>query len=793
MRADKSNRSLLPIAESLLCAVSLATVAGMWRLFVDGSYFWPLVGHAVLAHVIAAACRRRGLSLAVSGAIVAGAAIVVLTWSHLGDTTAFGIPTRSTFSTAGDELEEAWRLFDEVKAPAPVLPGFVLAAGAALWIGAWLADVAAFRLWASFEALIPSGTVFVFASLFAAERGRTGAAALWLAAALAFVLVHRTVRQHGSPAWLGSDPRLGTASLLKAGAALVAVAVLLGWVVGPRLPGAGEEAIIAVRDLDDNGGGSRQTISPLVEIRGRLVEQSQTELFTVRSSQRAYWRLTSLDEFDGEVWSSRGSFGEADGDLDDIEPPPASVEVTQEVAVSGLAAIWLPAAFAPVRIEPNTADVRWEAESSTLIVSTEHPTSDGLTYDVVSAVPVNLTPEDLSGAGPVPPEILGPGTALPPTFPVAVVDLARQVVAAAGATTPYATALALQAYFRDGSFTYSLEAPPGHSDSAIEDFLFVNRLGYCEQFAGTYAAMARAVGLPARVAVGFTPGINDPADPNLYRVRGEHAHAWPEVFIPGAGWTAFEPTPGRGAPNMSSYAGVEESQDTAGESTDPTTVPTTVPVTATTAAGGATTVPTPLTDTTEADPLTPTEGDEGVGAVTRWLGWAVLAVLCAALLVVVGGAAVAGFRAVRRWRRRTTATTADAKVRAAWADAVEAVGVVGVVPRRHETPVEYARRAAKAVGDTRPTPLAWVVEQADYAAEDIGDDEAARATELADGIRQTVRERTSTRTRVLAAADPRPPDRRGRGRGPRPTGPRIQISGNQDQDAATPAPDRLAP
>ena len=781
MKADKSNRSLLPVAEGLLCAVSLATVAGMWRLFVDGSYFWPLVGHAVAAHLIAAACRRRGMSLALSGVVIAAAAIVVLTWAHLGDTTAFGIPTPATLTAAGDRLEEAWRLFDEVKAPAPVLPGFVLAAGAALWIGAWLADVAAFRLWASFEALIPSGTVFVFASLFAAERGRTGAAALWLATALAFVLVHRTVRQHGSPAWLGSDPRLGTASLLKAGVALVTLAVVVGWVVGPRLPGAGEEAIIAVRDLDDGGGGSRQTISPLVEIRGRLVEQSQTELFTVRSPQRAYWRLTSLDEFDGEVWSSRGSFGEADGDLDDTEAPPRSVEVAQEVAVSGLAAIWLPAAFAPVRIEPNTADVRWEAESSTLIVSTERPTSDGLTYDVVSAVPMNLSPEDLAGTEPAPPEILGPGTALPDDFPASVVDLARQLVAEAGATTPYTTALALQSFFRGGSFTYSLEAPPGHSDSAIEDFLFVNRIGYCEQFAGTYAAMARALGLPARVAVGFTPGINDPADPNLYRVRGEHAHAWPEVWISGAGWTAFEPTPGRGAPNAQSYTGVEESQDTAGPSTEATTVPTTVPAAPpTSAAGGPTSVPTPLTDTTEPDPLTPLEQDEGAGVAARWLGWAVLAVLGAAVLLVLGGGTVAGFRAVRRWRRRSTATTADAKVRAAWADAVEAVGVVGVVPRRHETPVEYARRAAKAVGDTRPTPLAWVVEQADYAAEDIGDEEAERAAELADGIRQTVRERTSTRTRVLAAVDPRPPDRRGRRRGPRPTGPRIQISGDED-------------
>ena len=780
-RPKREPRSLLPMAEGLLAAVSLATVAGMWRLFDEASFFAPLVGHALAAHVITAVCRRRGLSVLLSGVVTAAAAALALTWAHLGETTAFGIPTPATFGAAGDRLEEAWRLFDEVKAPAPVLPGFLIAAGAALWAGAWLADLAAFRLWTSFESLVPSGTVFVFASLFAADRGRTGAAAFWLAAALAFVLVHRTVRQHGSPSWLGSDPRLGTASLLKVGAGLVAVSVLLAWALGPRLPGASDAAIVAVRDLDDGGGGSRQTVSPLVEIRGRLVEQSQAELFTVRTTQRAYWRLTSLDEFDGEVWSSRGSFGDADGRLDDAgDPPPGSVEVTQEVAISGLAAIWLPAAFAPRELDAGDAEVRWEAESSTLIVSTDSPTSDGLVYRILSAVPTDVAPEDLLGTEPPPEEVATVGTRLPGDFPDEVVAEAQRIVSQAGATTPYATALALQAYFRDGSFTYTLDAPPGHSDSAILDFLFASRAGYCEQFAGTYAAMARAVGLPARVAVGFTPGEPDPADPTLYHVRGEHAHAWPEVWIPGAGWTAFEPTPGRGAPNAA-YTGVPESQDTAGESTAPSTVPSTVPVpVATTVPGAATTTPTPLTDTTEPDPLTPGGADGDASSILGWIGWALAAAVGAAMLVVLGGAGVAGYRALRRWRRRATATTADARVRAAWADTVEAVGVVGVVPRGYETPLEYARRAAKAVGDTRPTPLAWVVERADYAPDGVGDDEAERAVELADGIRTTVRERTTTRTRVLAAVDPRPPGRRGRSRGPRPTGPRIQISVDQE-------------
>src|SRR5207253_3253245 len=81
-------------------------------------------------------------------------------------------------------------------------------------------------------------------------------------------------------------------------------------------------------------------------------------------------------------------------------------------------------------------------------------------------------------------------------------------------------------------------------------------------FAGTFAAMARAIGLPSRVAVGFTPGVLE-AD-GLWHITGRQAHAWPEVFVAGYGWVAFEPTPGRGAPGAEAYTGVPAQQDVAG-------------------------------------------------------------------------------------------------------------------------------------------------------------------------------------------------------------------------------------
>ncbi len=92
----------------------------------------------------------------------------------------------------------------------------------------------------------------------------------------------------------------------------------------------------------------------------------------------------------------------------------------------------------------------------------------------------------------------------------------------------------------------------------MRQFLRIRR-GYCEQFSATFAAMARSLGIPARVAIGFTPG--ELRDDGLYHVYDRHAHAWPEVWFDGFGWISFEPTPGRGEPGAESHTGVGAAQD----------------------------------------------------------------------------------------------------------------------------------------------------------------------------------------------------------------------------------------
>ncbi len=121
-----------------------------------------------------------------------------------------------------------------------------------------------------------------------------------------------------------------------------------------------------------------------------------------------------------------------------------------------------------------------------------------------------------------------------------VAALAREVTA--GAPTGFDRAVALTQWFTGpgSSFTYDLSTAPGNGDDALVEFLTSGRRGYCEQFASAMAVMLRTLGVPARVAVGFTGG-RDAA--GARSVGTADAHAWVEAWFPGAGWTTFDPTP----------------------------------------------------------------------------------------------------------------------------------------------------------------------------------------------------------------------------------------------------------
>ncbi len=722
--------SLTTWAEVALAAVTLAAVAGMHRLFADGGWFVPLLINAIAAHATVTICRQRGLALPMTGAVMALGAIAVTSWTSYGSTTTFGVPTADTASSMQADLSQAWTLYKDVVAPAPAETGFVLASALALWAIAYVADWAAFRLWVPFEATLPSGTLFLFTALLGTSRGRGWAVALFAGALLGFLLLHRTARQDTALRWVDERRFDGHRSLLTAGTSLAVVAVVAGSVLGPLLPGADAPGVLDPRDA--GGDSTRITISPLVDIRSRLVNQSSVEVFTVRSPEPSYWRLTSLDRFDGRIWSSSGSFERAKGALPDSLPTTSRVQTFEQTFnIGALAAIWLPNAFKPRAVSAEDIGVLYEADSATLIIDRDAETSNNLTYSVTSASP-RITAADLAGGdGDTPAEIQSRYLELPTDFSPSVRQLAAELTAPVA--TPYAAARALQDHLR--SFAYDLNVPAGHGSDALEQFLFTTRRGYCEQFAGSFAAMARSVGLPARVAVGFTQGERDPSDPLLFRVRGEHAHAWPEVFFAGVGWVSFEPTPGRGQPFAQDYTGAPVAQ---AATADPTTA-TTSPVPA--AGDPSAPIPDGSSQPQSDDGVSTTDVDQaaqsGDGLLARLIGrplqraLPIVALALAGYLLLVPLALVAH----RRLRRQRAHTPLD-RIALAWTEVTEAAALVGYRERRSDTFDERSERLGGVLpeaGDTVRT-LAHRAERAVYSAEGADDLDA----ELADEARSTL-------------------------------------------------------
>ncbi|MFD5072362.1 transglutaminaseTgpA domain-containing protein [Streptomyces sp. NPDC058369] len=297
------------------------------------------------------------------------------------------------------------------------------------------------------------------------------------------------------------------------------------------------------------GGGTISAVNPLVSLQDNLNQPDNRQVISYRTDAKSpgdfYLRILALDRFNGNEWraSTRGL-----RDVPKRLPTPAglsgSVSVTEVrstfSASSSYRQTYLPLPYpaAEVRIGGRW---RYEPEGRTL-VGDDGETTGGAQYTVTS-LDVQPTSEQLAGAGAVPAALLREYTEVPESLPGVVAQRAEEVTK--GASNPYERAVKLQDYFAsNGGFTYDTSVDSGTGTSAIARFL-KDRRGFCVHFSFTMAAMARTLGIPARVAVGFTPGTAQ-AD-GSYSVGLRDAHAWPELYFEGIGWTRFEPTPTRGS------------------------------------------------------------------------------------------------------------------------------------------------------------------------------------------------------------------------------------------------------
>ncbi len=252
-----------------------------------------------------------------------------------------------------------------------------------------------------------------------------------------------------------------------------------------------------------------------------------------------YWRSLTYDIYTGYGWTTSDAkpLTYEAGEAAHSAAGPGRRLVQQEVERIDPASGLLYAAGELVQADPAYT-VHWRSEDDALAA-----TSAASTYRAGSLIPA-VSAAELRAAGvDYPGWIRSRYLALPPELPARVQTLAHQLTAPAA--SPFDQAKAIEAYLR--SFPYSLEVtepPPGRD--VVDYFLFDLQQGYCDYYATAMVVLARAAGLPARLAVGYIGGRYQ-ADSDRYLVSEAEAHSWPEIYFPEYGWINFEPTGGRPA------------------------------------------------------------------------------------------------------------------------------------------------------------------------------------------------------------------------------------------------------
>lgn len=659
----KTRRATLSTLAALT-VVSATAALGFDRVFRDGAYVAPLLLAALAPHVIGRLVRRHtDLALpAIVASFVALAALV--TWYTAWGTTFLGVPTAATPDAVGQVLADGWQVLRTGVAPVPASTGAVALATIAVWVMATAADTAVFSAEVSIGGLVPSLVIVVVSSSLGPDDISLFTVAPYLAAALWFLVSrHHDLAARGRSWFSVSGPQRpdGTTA---AAARLGALAVAIGLILTPLLPGATGGPFLDYR-RGGGPGGYQAGQNPLVDIKARLTQLVDTELFTVASPERLYWRQVALDQFDGTEWTISATTRAATEVLDGAGDAPT---VEQEFTLTGLYERWLPAAYEPVAIDLD--GTRVVPESRTLVNVDDEVV--GLTYRVESLLrPDTPTAAEIARTARELPVVLRPYTELPDDLPSVVGDTARAITATAA--TPYDKARALELFFTDGSFTYDLDVAPTSGSNAITAFL-ADRHGFCQQFAGTFGAMARALGLPTRIAVGFTPGELDP-ERGVYRVTGRNAHSWPEVWLAGLGWTAFEPTPAGNQPGAADPTPDSESASDPSSPATPTTTRAPVPP--------PTATPPAPADGGDAAVAAPT----GPNADSTRVGW-ILAIAGGVAVVIFVGWKLAGVIVDRRRRRFLRGGPRRAAAIGAWREVVDHLAVRGVAVTPAQTPRE---------------------------------------------------------------------------------------------------------
>lgn len=739
---------------SAACALVCVAASGFARVFLGASWVVPVMASAAAASAAAFAGRRAGLPSPVRA--LCGLLAIWVTSTELvvlRSSTQTGLPLMRTLSAAIGASGPAAAELSSAVAPLRPVPGLVLWAAWAAGTAAMAANSLAARR-PSLEANVPPLLVFLATCVTGDPAGRGWALISFIAASVLFALAHQ---------WLFKGPAAGASSepggvpkpaharwrrpgpLVTSGVTLLGAAVLAG---ATCLPALGKESPALARWRQDFQNNPRVVPDPLVSLRAELLDEPRTPMFVVHSTAAAYWRLTSLQDFDGTNWTGSGAYLPVHKRLPGV-PHLGARQVEETFDIQELNSAWLPVAFQPESVSLG-AGTSYDAASNSLLTPEQTTSGEAYKVDAVEDLAA-LSPATLAHTKAVPSNErspLGQFLQVPRGIPPALVRLAN--VLTGRFAGEYQKAMALQDFFHRAPFVYTLSPPnQGSGTNALTSFLFQTHAGYCQQYAAAYALLARLAGLPARVAVGFSTG--EEIGPGTWQVLGQDAHAWPEVWFPSAGWVPFEPTPTFAIPGAAQYQAGQSQAPQASQAAGPTS-------------GLAKPAPGSLSGVRDragsGRGARPSGGSRSGSAVP------VMALVAAApvALVIAWACLVWVLEALRRHRRLRGTRDAAARLLFAWEELSEELGLSGLGRRASETPAEWAHRAGKALkgrGTVTPEQQSCLAEVADalchvlYGRSAPGTDELSRLQEMLIDIGRRVHRARSWHERLLQHMDPR--------------------------------------
>jgi transglutaminase-like putative cysteine protease len=690
-------------------ATSVLALIAVTPLLASPSWALKVLGVVIVAITAGSRPRLRVLQVLAYPIAYLAALLIYLNAVFAAKLSMAGIlPTPTSLSYLSSLVSQgmAERYFEP---PVPGNPGIVLVAAAGIGLMAAAADLIAVRLRSPAIAGLPLLALYCVRITTSAKQGGAGATVVFCLGMVGYLaLLAADGRErlriwgrlvtvwHTSVTEPAEAEAPDTRALAASGRRIGLAAACLALIVPLLVPG------INVHDLlrADSGGGTGQggtlisTPDPLVQMRQQLLSSTARTVLTYTTTYPhppyQYLQVYVLNYATStQTWNLVPPQASASVGSGALRPDPGVTASTPAIRPTTKITLaqgsvgyeaklgFLPLPYAPTQVQIQEGG--WQEDDATQMVYSTQPQMAGLPYTVTSTE-VNPTPKEEDLAPSYPASIknnylyfpAGPGNKL--------AKLAAQITK--GARTPYQKAVKLQSYFQSGNFSYDLNVSLPNGINGLIQFLYSVRAGYCQQFAFAMAALARLVGIPARIAVGYTAGTD--TGKGVWKVTTADAHAWPELYFRGMGWLRFEPTPGglagQGTATVPQYGGGAPP----GYGKEPATTP------GLGGSGGAGKVGI-------SDPAHLREPGVGAGGpvASTVRGHSIIPWILLIVAIILGLGLIAPAVARRLIRRRRLRTADDAALaHAAWRELRDNLADYGLACRASESPRAVASRIA---------------------------------------------------------------------------------------------------